>query len=746
MNAQPRLFDPETLEPTEEALARDTGPEGDSAYSEVLFGWDPLERVVAAEPAGERLKLWVRSPEDRVEKAYRPARYWILVTRPEDAPTGADMQRLEGEGFCWMATLRGPDAYREARRWLMDKHAEQLSCAGVLRALLMASGVTLFKGMSMRDVHRMQLDIETAGLSAENPRNRILLVALRDNRGLATVLEGKEADILRNLVAIVQERDPDIIEGHNIHGFDLPYLAARFRLHGLDPALGRDGAAMEALPRRTYSIGGMDRPLTPWHIPGRHVIDTFLAVQRFDWARGSLTSYGLKEVARALGISAADRVELPRADMEELYRTDRDRVVTYALQDVEETDRLAELVTATEFYQTQMVPDGYAASAVAGTGEKINAIFVRAYLHAGRAIPKPLPTQPYEGGYTEVRRTGVLYRVVKADFESLYPSIMLAKGIAPRTDTLGVFLPALAELTRRRLDAKARARASEGHEAQYWDGLQNSFKVLINSFYGYLGAPSFNFNDPQAAAEVTRIGRELVQEVAARIEAAGGQVIEIDTDGIYFVAPEGVDGEEAEREFVARMGEGLPEGIRLAFDGRYRAMVSVKTKNYALLDYSGKKTFKGASLRSRADEPYGREFLVQAVDCMLAGDWQGLRRVYLDTIRALQEHRIPIEKLARRERVTEKAFTSVSRQRLAPLVEGMAMGDYVTFYERKNGQLGRIEDYTPGDENTRHYIDKLYKFACRLQDAIGERFDELIPRPRDGQVVMGDTLGLFDTD
>ncbi|MBM3494367.1 MAG: DNA polymerase, partial [Armatimonadetes bacterium] len=443
------------------------------------------------------------------------------------------------------------------------------------------------------------------------------------------------------------------------------------------------------------------------------------------------------------GIAEEGRVELPRDRMEETFAADPELVRRYALQDVVETGRLAEHVLATEFYQSQMVPDSYGSCAVSGAGEKINSIFVRAYMHEGRAIPRPLPTAQYEGGYTELRRCGVLHRIVKADVESLYPSIMLADGIRPRSDTLGVFLPALKELTTRRLEAKARAKKAEGAEANYWDGLQSSFKVLINSFYGYLGAGGFNFNDPDAAARVTARGREIVKQIADDIEATGGLVIEIDTDGVYFVPPDDVQGETDERAYIERIGSALPEGIRLAFDGRYRSMVSVKTKNYVLCGYDGKRTFKGASLRSRADEPYGREFLAQAVDLLMEGRQTEIRGLYFDAARALREHRVPIEQLARRERVTEKTFSSTAKQRSAQVAEGMAVGDYVHIYERSNGRLGLIGDYTPGDENVVYYVDKLYKFACRLREPIGETFPELVPKPGPGGVVEVATLDLF---
>src|SRR2546421_10210727 len=67
--------------------------------------------------------------------------------------------------------------------------------------------------------------------------------------------------------------------------------------------------------------------------------------------------------------------------------------------------------------------------------------------------------------------------------------------------------------------------------------LQNTFKILINSFYGYLGFAQGHFADFDAAARVTQIGRDLLKKMIDWLNARGAKVIEVDTDGIYFVPP-----------------------------------------------------------------------------------------------------------------------------------------------------------------------------------------------------------------
>ena len=51
-----------------------------------------------------------------------------------------------------------------------------------------------------------------------------------------------ERAMLAELVRLIRERDPDVIEGHNIYAFDLAYLMARCERYGVPFAIGRDGS------------------------------------------------------------------------------------------------------------------------------------------------------------------------------------------------------------------------------------------------------------------------------------------------------------------------------------------------------------------------------------------------------------------------------------------------------------------------------------------------------------------------
>jgi DNA polymerase I len=714
------------------------------ATEKILFGDDPTEYITAVEVGVETAKVYRRIDEAIVTEE-TPFKRWLLTTAKHDI-SGAAWTELEGDGFKFLAEFENVSAYNAARRRLREAHALHIAMPTAEKQYLTRTGRTLFKGMAFDDAVRMQLDIETLALTPDRPENEIFMVAVKDNRGLETLITGDESKILKETITIIQDRDPDIIEGHNIYEFDLAYLAARAKYRGVRLTFGRDGSEITFSPKLHCAIGYYSRPFTPAHIHGRHIIDTLLSVQRWDVSRASLSSYSLKSIAKALDIAEDSREIIEHDQIANEWQKNPERVKKYTTQDVRETALLANIVCPYEFYLTQMVPDTYGHGATSGTGEKINSIFIRHYLHKGRAIPEQSEQKTLPGGYTEVRTTGVIERIVKCDVESLYPSIMLTKKIKPKGDSLDMFQPALANLVQRRLAAKRKAKETNGREHAYWDGLQSAFKILINSFYGYLAGP-FNFNDYQAAARVTTTGQKYVKRIVEELEKAGSLVVEVDTDGVYFSPPTDINSEEKEIEYIEQIGSALPEGIRLAHDGRYRAMISLKIKNYILESYEGKKTFRGSALRSRSDEPFGLDFISSAADCLLRGEKEKVQEIYQSIAEKINDGKLDVSEFARRERITEKTLHSTSKKRIAKAISREAkVGEHIFVYQKNDGSIGLAEDYVD-DEDRQYLLEKLYKFANRLREAFGDDFDIMFPKPSAktrSEAAGQQTLSLFD--
>src|SRR5438552_15634221 len=145
--------------------------------------------------------------------------------------------------------------------------------------------------------------------------------------------------------------------------------------------------------------------------------------------------------------------------------------------------------------------------------------------------------------------------------------------------------------------------------------LQNTFKILLNSFYGYLGFAQGHFADFDAAARVTQIGRDLLKKMIDWLNAHKAQVIEVDTDGIYFVPPEKVDIDSLQKDLAKE----LPPGIDVEIDEQFHAMLSYKAKNYALLTKDGDVIIKGGALKSRGLEKFQRVFLEEMIKMIMQG-------------------------------------------------------------------------------------------------------------------------------
>ena len=82
-------------------------------------------------------------------------------------------------------------------------------------------------------------------------KDPLLAIALSDSSGWEEILlvddpedEAQERALLEKFVALVRARNPDVLEGHNIFRFDMPYLEARARKLKVKLDLGRDGSTL----------------------------------------------------------------------------------------------------------------------------------------------------------------------------------------------------------------------------------------------------------------------------------------------------------------------------------------------------------------------------------------------------------------------------------------------------------------------------------------------------------------------
>jgi DNA polymerase elongation subunit (family B) len=746
-------------------LARTSGSE--------YAGWDPTPGIVSvwAEWDG-RASVWRRIPESgalvREDVRFRP---WVLLDslEPLGPPSGHFRYReLEGPGALRFL-VHAEDGRR--LRALRDLGKDRVLVLPPEEQYLVATGRTYFRDLPFDALYRLQFDLETTGLDAAV--DRIFMAAVRNPDGTVRVLEAagdddpSEAELIRKLVVAIAAADPDVVENHNLHGFDLPFLARRARMLRVALPLGRIGRGLRQRPARRGIADEQDEARRIRYVaPGRELIDTMDAVARFGFATGELPWRGLKAVVRHFGVAARDRVYIAGDRIYDEYRRDPDRVRRYAAGDVEEVAALAPILGGASFALACMAPRRYERVADAGAATGIiDPLLVRAYIRAGQALPAhgTGDREPHTGAALHLFATGVARRVVKADVASLYPSLMRSYRIGPARDTLGAMLGLVDRLVERRLEAKARAKSAvPGSSERFtYEAMSAAMKLVVNSAYGYLAAGSglTRFADVQAANEVTRRGREVLGLMCRELEARGVTLLEADTDGVYFAVPASWT-ETDERRVVAEVAALLPPLVQLEFDGRYQAMLSHEPKNYALLTYGGALILKGVAFRSSRAEPFGDAFLRRALERLLLGDVPGIRQAYVETIDALRRRQIPTYDVSSRVRLTKTpARYLASRERRreltyeALLAAGRtkwAIGERVRVYRTESGGAGLVAEGEDGaradtaadrrDYDVDHYVRV-------LRDIFGERLARAL-RPEHMLAIVADPSqpSLFDDE
>lgn len=536
---------------------------------------------------------------------------WLGAETPHE---GVSFERLKGEGaFNWLAHAESLAAFQ-----VFIKAVREGAAIDVLKPYesqwLLQQRTRLYAEMKFADLWRCQLDIETGAAEAgafsdaKNPGDRVLAIGLQcgARRELLTLGEETDAGERRLLLAfndMLREMDPDVVEGHNIFKFDLDYLRTRAKRFKVPCAWGRFGLAAEFRYSR-MKVAERWIDFSRCDMPGRTVIDTYLLIQLYDITAREMTAYGLKDAAVYFGLtpeSGEGRTYIDGAQIQHVFRSNRTEFLAYLADDLRETRGLADVLLPTYFEQARAFPILLQEAALRGTAGKVDLLFLEEYYHARASCPAPVDIAPFEGGFTRSFQEGVFRQVLHFDVASLYPSLLLQMNRNPRSDTLGVFIPMLRRLREYRLKYKQLARtaptAAERDEAQ---ARQATFKILINSFYGYLGFSGARFGDGELAAEVTRRGREMLQALIEEFQKHGCTILEADTDGIYLSTEKYFAQPEALLALVEKI---LPAGIELEYDGTYDAMFCYKAKNYALAA-GGEITLRGSALRSRGIEPF----------------------------------------------------------------------------------------------------------------------------------------------
>lgn len=189
---------------------------------------------------------------------------------------------------------------------------------------------------------------------------------------------------------------------------------------------------------------------------------------------------------------------------------------------------------------------------------------------------------------------------INMDVASLYPSLMIRYNLHSRSCNPQKFN----EIVDLRLKYK--------HEK---NPLQAPLKIVINGTYGAMKDKTNALYDPRQANNVCIYGQLLLLDLIEKLELAGAEIIQSNTDGVLVRMPDRFKG--GEEAFFNSVDDVAHEwekrtGLTLEFD-EYRKVFQKDVNNYVIVDAEGKYKSKGAYVKKLSNLDYDLAIVNEAI-------------------------------------------------------------------------------------------------------------------------------------
>lgn len=461
-------------------------------------------------------------------------------------------------------------------------NSKEFMVASPVEQYMIQTGKRLFKGYeNYDDLKRFLFDLETQGL---NPRiHAIDQIGMRTNKGFERIItitgEGEERKLneikaIDEFLKTIAIEKPDIIAGHNSENFDWDFLIVRCEVLGTSFAdMSLKYFKHPIYKKKKESIlklgGEMEyyRPTIAW---GFSILDSLHAVRRAQALDSNMKSASLKYATKYLDLKKPNRVYVPGniitktwnvltdsfafretdGDWYEMkdkrglldgYRLTSGRYIVerYLLDDLWETDKVELKLNESNFLVSKILPTTFTRACTMGTAGIWKLIMLAWCYENNLAVPSLDSNRKFTGGLSRLLKTGYVDKIVKLDYNSLYPSIDLTWWVNTPLDVDNIMLYLLEYILTNRekykdlkgiagdkakelseklkmFDGTEEEKKQLKEEIQKWkaekmgnDKKQLPLKILANSFFGSYGCPMvFPFGDINAAEKTTCIGRQ----------------------------------------------------------------------------------------------------------------------------------------------------------------------------------------------------------------------------------------------
>ncbi|UCE85545.1 MAG: DNA polymerase II [Deltaproteobacteria bacterium] len=370
----------------------------------------------------------------------------------------------------------------------------------------------------------------------------------------------------------IRELDPDLLVGWNVVDFDLAVWSRRADALRLPAHLGR----VEGTTRFQQDRGFTRQSRA--EIPGRVVLDGIALVR--DALR--LEDYRLDTVARAvLGHGKLIDHDAPdaAAEISRLYREDPKALVEYNKEDARLVLQILEHEGLVDLAIERSLLSGMPLDRVGASIASFDMLYLPELHRRGIVAPSvhsDRKTELVTGGALLEPQPGVYANVAVFDFKSLYPSLIRTFNLDPlahaRADGDAITAPngarfarhdaILPQLIERFMESRNEARRRGDRHAD------QAIKIMMNAFFGVLGAASCRFFDPEIANAITGFGQQILHWTRDIFEADGVRVLYGDTDSIFAKLSTDAASAAAEAEAAqlrARAEQTLSERIRTEY-------------------------------------------------------------------------------------------------------------------------------------------------------------------------------------
>lgn len=654
-------------------------------------------------------------------------------------------KRMAYNKFLRFFQIAGMPVYPNDKDKDQKSSSKDFLAVSPIEQFMIQTGKRLFKGYDDYDeLTRLEFDLETQGL--EPKLHAIDQIGIRTNRGFKKILtitgEGNERRkneliAIEEAIKIIADIKPDVITGHNSENFDWNYLIVRCDVLGSSMQEISSKYFKQALYKKkrqtVLKLGGEIEYYYPTVLWGYNITDSLHAVRRAQAQDSNMKKADLKYVTKYSKLNKPNRVYVPGDQIKKVwaitdpvyafnntnglwYRITDEKplqegyevttgkyiVERYLLDDLYETDKVELRYNQSNFLLAKLLPTNFGKICTMGTAGTWKMIMLAWSYENDLAIPAFSTAKKFTGGLSRLLSVGYVDRIVKLDYNSLYPSIILTWDIASELDISGVMLQLLAYILDQREKFKGLKKKAKKHaeklkdqkdifqgtdeelreliaEIQKWESEESAndkkqlpFKIFGNSFFGGFGAPDiFPWGDLICAEMTTCIGRQSLRLMIKWFSDRGYKPIVGDTDGFNFQMPseeilktrvyigKGLNREVKEgKEYhgveadVAEFNDLFMRGkMGLGIDEYADATINFARKNYADLLAGGEVKLVGNTIKSKKMPTYIEKFVNEGVELLLKGDGQKFLENYYDYIEKIYNYKIPLRDIASKGKI-----------------------------------------------------------------------------------------------